>query len=164
MNDIYECACLAEFLNFFTSTDREGKMQRLQAAGTVFRRTAAIVAVGIMLGGCGATVDKRFSTMEPSQEDGVRSLFIPREMTVTMREGKDKTLKLGSRWDLIGLIEEGEIYRPINQQVVIDEADLGSACLVVTGEELVGFYSPQESAFIPLDGNYTLPPAPKRGE
>lgn len=69
----------------------------------------------------------------------------------------DRTLRQGTRWQLVGNIPEGEVFKPLDQILTIECSNIFEAYLVVTDNFLVGFYLPVEKTFAPLPEKEKLP-------
>jgi hypothetical protein len=71
--------------------------------------------------------------------------------------GYARTLLKGTRWDLIGTIPEGEVYKPKDQVLTVECSHVHEAYLVVSGGTLIGFYLPVEKGFVPISPTIKLP-------
>jgi len=69
----------------------------------------------------------------------------------------ERTLQKDTRWDLIGSIAEGEVYKPKDQVLTVECSHVHEAYLVVSGGNLVGFYLPVEKGFVPISPTINLP-------
>jgi hypothetical protein len=58
-----------------------------------------------------------------------------------------RELPAGSRWRAMGSLEQGTVYRPLNQVVVVEGRRVNEAYPVVQGNRLQGFFLPGEAAF-----------------
>ena len=61
-----------------------------------------------------------------------------------------RTLRAGSQWSQIGSIEQGQVYKPVNDVLTVEGSHVHEAYLVLQGGQLVGFYLPAEQTFSPL--------------
>ena len=64
--------------------------------------------------------------------------------------GYERTLLAGSRWRLVGRLEQGEVYRPVDSPFSIVGRQVHEAYLVVAASALQGFSLPGESNYSPL--------------
>ena len=71
--------------------------------------------------------------------------------------GYARTLFKGTRWDLIGTIPEGGVYKPKDQVLTVECSHVHEAYLVVSGGALIGFYLPVEKGFVPISPTIKLP-------
>lgn len=58
-----------------------------------------------------------------------------------------RELPAGSRWRAMGSLEQGTVYRPLNQVVVVEGRRVDQAWPVVRDNRLQGFFLPGEAAF-----------------
>jgi hypothetical protein len=72
--------------------------------------------------------------------------------TVDVPFDKDSFTRLseGSRWELLGTIRHGEVYKPVMQVPTVQGSHIHEPYIVVSGGRLVGFYTPFENTFSPL--------------
>ena len=71
--------------------------------------------------------------------------------------GYSRTLRKDTRWDAVGKILEGVVYRSRDQTLTIECSNVFEVYLVVSGQRLVGFYLPVEKGFSPIDEPIQLP-------
>jgi hypothetical protein len=71
--------------------------------------------------------------------------------------GYSRTLRKGTRWEHVGRLLEGIVYRSQEQTLTIECSNVFEAYLVVDGEYLVGFYLPVEKGFSALNKSIHLP-------
>ena len=64
--------------------------------------------------------------------------------------GYSRSLRKGTKWEPIGRVAEGIVYRSRDQTLTVECSNIFEAYLVVAGERLIGFYLPVEKAFSPL--------------
>ena len=65
--------------------------------------------------------------------------------------GYKRTLKKDSEWILVGTIEAGDVYKPLNQCFTIECSNVYEAYLVMNSDDLNGFYLPVEDGYVALD-------------
>jgi hypothetical protein len=64
--------------------------------------------------------------------------------------GYPRTLRKDTRWDPVGRLVEGVVYRSQDQTLTLECSNVFEAYLVVAEQRLVGFYLPVEKGFSPL--------------
>jgi len=69
---------------------------------------------------------------------------------ITLDSGYTRALRRGSRWQSVGRLPQGEVYKPIDSVLTVEGANVHEAYIVVEGKRLVGFYLPVENAFTPI--------------
>ena len=77
-----------------------------------------------------------------STQQQIRTLA--QETTIKLASGHISTLKSGSTWEVLGVIPDGVVYRPVNDMFTLEGANIQEAYLVVRDDLLVGFYLPVE--------------------
>ena len=70
--------------------------------------------------------------------------------------GYDRTLSKGTKWNLVGTIPEGEVYKSKDQVLTVECSNIHEAYLVVSKNSVVGFYLPVEKGFVKLRKSITL--------
>lgn len=71
--------------------------------------------------------------------------------------GYQRSILTGSRWELVGELAQGDVYRPVGTVFTIEGANMHEAFLVVNQSKITGFYLPGEGAFSGLDTPVSLP-------
>ena len=91
----------------------------------------------------------------PSQIEAThpsKSTFrLEEEMTVDLGTGYSRTLRRGTTWVYVGTIKEGDVFKTSDQILTIEASNIYEAYIVVSSENLIGFYLPVEKAYSPLD-------------
>ncbi len=64
--------------------------------------------------------------------------------------GFSRTLRKGTRWDPVGRLVQGVVYRSCDQALTIECSNVFEVYLVIEGQHIVGFYLPVEKGFNPL--------------
>jgi hypothetical protein len=64
--------------------------------------------------------------------------------------GYSRTLRKGTRWNPVGTLAEGIVYKSPDQALTIECSNVYEVYLVVARLRLVGFYLPVEKGFSPL--------------
>lgn len=98
---------------------------------------------------------------EPARFEAIDSVSdtwtITRDVDIKLDTGYKRKLKAGTRWDYIGRIENGDVYRTKDQILTVEGSNIYEAYIVVSGEHLVGFYLPANQTFSPLSSKTLLP-------
>jgi hypothetical protein len=89
---------------------------------------------------------------EPTQlTPGVgKSFRLTRITEVPLSTGYSTTLRANTRWELVGTVTQGEVYRTKDQVVTLEGAHIHEGYIVVNQGALVGFYLPVERTFSPV--------------
>lgn len=77
-------------------------------------------------------------------------------MEVELDTGYSRKLKAGSQWVHTGTISQGEVYKPYKDVFTLEGAHIHEANLVVSNDQLIGFYLPVERGFSPLARKVSL--------
>lgn len=96
---------------------------------------------------CAPTVLQEPALLTPS---GGKSFRLSRPAEVALSTGYSTKLRENTRWELVGSIAPGEVYRTKDQIVTLEGAHIHEAYIVVNQEVLVGFYLPVERSFSPV--------------
>ena len=64
--------------------------------------------------------------------------------------GFERTLRVGSRWNCVGSISNGDVYRTRDQVLTVEASNIFEAYIVMSDEMLTGFYLPVERTFVPV--------------
>ncbi len=73
-----------------------------------------------------------------------------KETQVTLDTGYSRKLKDGVRWDYVGVIPHGEVFRTNDQILTVEGSNIFEAYIVVSSGKLVGFYLPVQKTFSPI--------------
>jgi len=100
--------------------------------------------------GCASEVVRNPAVLSPGAGASTRpELEIAQDTEVPVSANYSRVLPSGSRWQLVGTIPEGGVYRRANGVFTVEGAHVHEAYLVVGGDRLVGFYLPVEKAYAP---------------
>ena len=72
------------------------------------------------------------------------------EVKVRLDTGYSRKLKGGTKWDYVGNIEYGDVYKTKDQIVTVEGSNIFEAYIVVSDDNIVGFYLPVENTYSPL--------------
>ncbi len=123
--------------------------------GSDWTRVALFVAVCLLLAACApAVVQVPASSLVP--HDG-KHLRLSETVEIGLSTGYTSVLRARTTWQLIGRIEQGEVYKPRNQVLTVEGAHIHEAYLVVKDGNLVGFFLPVEKTFSPISEKLFLP-------
>jgi hypothetical protein len=76
-----------------------------------------------------------------------KSFKLDKELQITLDTGYDRKLRAGVRWDYVGVIPPGEVFKTNDQILTLEGSNIFEAYIVVSSGKLVGFYLPVEKAF-----------------
>lgn len=88
--------------------------------------------------------------LEPTQISK-SSFELEKEITFGLGTGFTRTLKAGTKWDYVGMISYGDIFKTYDQILTVEASNIYEAYIVVSSRKLVGFYLPVEQSFSPLN-------------
>jgi hypothetical protein len=113
-------------------------------------RFAGIVFVGIQIMGCAPEIVR--NPIPYTQVSGGKSFIqLNKSSTIPNYSGSGNTLFVGTRWDLVGDVGHGKVYKSKDSVFFLQGANSHEAYLVVSGRKLVGFYLPGEKAWSSLE-------------
>ena len=92
----------------------------------------------------GATEQRSFTLKEDVALNGITCGF-------------KRTLKKDKKWTLIGRINEGDVFKPIDHSFTIECSNVFEAYLVLQNDQLDGFYLPVEKGFVKMGKPVKLP-------
>ena len=72
------------------------------------------------------------------------------EVKIKLGTGYSRQLNKGTRWHYVSSISYGDIFKTNDQILTIEGSNIFEAFIVVSGENLVGFYIPVEQTYSPL--------------
>jgi hypothetical protein len=81
----------------------------------------------------------------------LRTIGVPREQ----RLPGAAVVRSNTRWQYVGSLPEGDVYRPTNTVLTVEGSHIHEAYLVLKGKALVGYYLPVEGALSVVE-----PPVP----
>jgi hypothetical protein len=122
-----------------------GEMKKKALSGMLFMFI-------LFLSGCAfdlAHVRYKLAEYVPTP-DVRKSFVIDKSMEITGGTCYDRTLRKDMRWNLVGRIREGEIYKSSEQILTLECSNVHEAYLVVANDSIVGFYLPVEKGFVEL--------------
>jgi len=121
----------------------------------VFVSCLSVLLISI---GCAPEVRRVSSTFIPmSPGRHIESFYLTDDVIIKLHTGYESILKHESRWNFVGQIPEGNVYKPHDQVLTVEGANIHEAYIVISNGQLVGFYLPVEKAFSPLLLKLPLP-------
>lgn len=113
------------------------------------KRCLRMIAAGItlFLAACAPPVTQLPTQLMPGMG---KSFRLTREVEADISTGRSTTLRAGTRWELVGTVSMGEVYRTRDQVVTVRGDGVHEGYIVVREGTLVGFYLPVERAFCPV--------------
>ena len=64
--------------------------------------------------------------------------------------GFSRTLRIGTQWEMIGDIEQGQVFKPLDTVLTVEGAHVREAYVVTRDGLWIGFWLPVERAYSPL--------------
>lgn len=122
----------------------------------------AIVAsiIGFLCSACAfdlAHVTYTAATFQPMQ-NSTRTIVLSDEVPLTDTPcSYSRTLRKTTRWDQVGTIAEGDVFRSKDQVLTLECSNVHEAYLVISGDKLTGFFLPVERGFVPHAPPIALP-------
>ena len=82
----------------------------------------------------------------------IKSDFILKdEVILDTGTGYNRKLNKGTRWNYVNTISYGDIFKTKGQILTIERSNIFEAFIVVSDENLVGFFLPVEQTYSPLN-------------
>lgn len=119
-----------------------------------------MLSLGVFSFGC--AFDLAHVSFEPTQllsRTSVDKAFILQE-SVSIKSapcGYDRTLNQNTKWELVGNIPEGNVYRSSDQVLTVECSNVFEAYLVEVDGFMVAFYLPVEKGIVKLKERIALP-------
>ena len=111
-------------------------------------RSIVLLIAGV-LSGCALPV-RQMALSAPLAPASGRTFVLAEDAHCSISTGYGRTLRAGTRWDLFGTIDRGEVYRSQDEVLTVEGFNVHEAYLVIKNESLVGFYLPVEKTFTPV--------------
>ena len=110
---------------------------------------SVLMLTSLLFSSCAAPVKQQpAGVMQPAQAP--KQFLVLEEVEVRLSTGYKTTIRPQTNWALAGTIAQGEVYKSRDQVLTVEGYDVHEAYLVVSGDELVGFYLPVEHNFAPI--------------
>ena len=113
-----------------------------------------------LLAGCASEVVRSPTTLMPvpaAVQPADLLLTVRQPLTLRASSAYDRTVSAGSRFEAVGDIEQGRVYRPVNTVFSVVGKHEHEAYLVIHRRQIVGFFLPVERAFAPAAAPVDLP-------
>lgn len=110
-------------------------------------RLALLVVAVLSLAACASPVPQRAARLKP--ENSCQGIYIAGETSIALSTGYHCRIKPGTRWLLVGNLDQGQVYRPLDQVLNVEGQHVDEAYLVVSSGKIIGFYLPARGAFAP---------------
>ncbi len=94
----------------------------------------------LFLAGCAAEVTKSPTTLLPDLSDQPHTIQIIGDTKISFSSGYHQTIKDGSIWEGVGKIQQGNVYKILNDVFIIEGAHIHEANIVIDNNNLVGYY------------------------
>jgi hypothetical protein len=78
------------------------------------------------------------------------------QVNLDIGHGYERTLKKGTNWTPVGTISYGEVFKTKDQVLTLEASNVYEAYIVVSYDNVVGFYLPVEDSYYPLKSKKTL--------
>lgn len=82
---------------------------------------------------------------------------LTQDTKIDVGPGYSRILKSGSRWECVGELPQGKVYKTKDQVLTVEGSNIFEANIVVADQKLIGYYLPVERSFSPLDDTPKLP-------
>lgn len=118
-----------------------------------------ICAAALLMTACAPSVDTRAPSglLRPAPQGGPATIELTRDTVIQLSTGYARTLSAGSKWQLVGELAEGSVYKPVDGVLTVEGSSVHEAYLLLSANMLVGFYLPVENAIFPLSPATALP-------
>jgi len=108
--------------------------------------------LGILLNACAFDLVhiKQIPTQIESTNLSKPSFELEKEVNVDPGQGYRRKLKQGTKWNYVGTVSYGDVFRSKDQILTVEASNIHEAYIVVSSGKLVGFYLPVERSYSPL--------------
>ena len=108
--------------------------------------------LGLLLTGCAFDVVhvKQIPTQLKSTSSNKSSWRLGNDINVILGTGYSRQLKSGTKWDYVGSITHGDVFKTDDQILTVEGSNIYEAYVVISSGKLVGFYLAVEHTFSPL--------------
>jgi hypothetical protein len=119
-------------------------------------RAACALSLAVLLAACAAAIRVTPGTLAPLSA-AAPDLVVSSDVPIRLSTGYTRTVPAKSRWQAVGALPQGTVYRPVDSVFAIEGRQVHEAYLVVRGASLQGFYLPGEGNYSPLSTTLDLP-------
>ena len=119
------------------------------------KRSLGVISavIALLLAACAPQVVQQPTQLTPGTG---KSFRLTRSAEVDISTGRSTTLRVNTRWELVGTVPQGEVFRTRDQVVTLRGDGVHEGYIVVSQGTLVGFYMPVERAFCPATPSQPL--------
>ncbi|GAJ03730.1 unnamed protein product, partial [marine sediment metagenome] len=93
---------------------------------------------------------KQIPTQLNLSQPGEKSWTLINEVKLICDTGYDRQLKSGTKWDYVGKVEQGYVYKTNDQILTVEGSNIFEAYIVILEDNIVGFYLPVEKSYTPI--------------
>jgi hypothetical protein len=117
-----------------------------------------ICLLGILLNACAFDLFhiEQIPTQIKSTNLSKPSFELEKEVNFVLDKGFTRKLKQGTKWNYVGTISYGDVFRTKDQILTVEASNIHEAYIVVSAGKLVGFYLPVERSYSPLGDSQIL--------
>jgi len=103
----------------------------------------------LFLNSCSGHVKQVPTQIEPAPI--IKSSFVlVKEVNFTLNLFYSRKLNAGTTWDFVTTITQGDVFKTKDQILTLEASNIFEAYIVISSNNLVGFYLPVEKTFSPL--------------
>jgi len=99
---------------------------------------------------------KQIPTQLESSQLSKSSFILEKEVNISLGTGYSRKLKQGTKWNYVGTISYGDVYKTNDQILTVEASNIYEAYIVISSGKLVGFYLPVERSFFPISNPQKL--------
>jgi hypothetical protein len=93
---------------------------------------------------------KQLPTRLDTTQQRKNSFILEQEEKIDLGTGYSRNLKAKTKWDYVGTIEKGDVFKTKDQVLTVEASNIHEAYIVISSGKLIGFYLPVEKTFSPL--------------
>lgn len=118
----------------------------------------ALIPIFMLAAGCATDITRHGYPVELVPDHGAPSLRVTEAVPLDLAAGRaDQPLEAGARWDPVGTIPDGVVYRSHEDLLQVHTGHAYEAWIVVRDGWLMGVYLPVQDLYLELDSPRTLP-------
>ena len=108
--------------------------------------------LGVLLVACAFDLVhvKQIPTQIKTNQVSLPSFKLEKDIDFSCGTGYNRKLKQGTRWNYVGTVTYGDVYKTNDQILTVEGSNIYEAYIVVSNDKLVGFYLPAEQSYSPL--------------
>ncbi|MES9898231.1 MAG: hypothetical protein ABW148_04305 [Sedimenticola sp.] len=129
----------------------------------MFRLSVVMILMILITTGCASEIMRTPAHLSEANNNPHRSVIIFHEdMRIKLGSGYWREIKAGTKWLFVGTIKEGDVFKPYRNVFTIEGAHVREAYLVISNDQLIGFYIPGEDSYSSLKSSISLPVFPEQ--